>query len=394
MANLKEEIKRRFEEDKVTYETIGAEIKRHRLALSLTLQSVSSTGCSPSYICKIERNQVKPSSKYLKEICKKVNISEDKIDYLLNSKDILIEAVKLHYFKDINKEKEYYEKLEGLDNYRTEIIRLIFSLTNNNLSEASKSISKIWRLISSLNDLDLMIFAGFYGIYKYLVHDYVEGADYLKLALDFNYDIKYFRPLILETLFKITAKIGSRNTYKYYRLILEEKKLYGENLNLDNIHYNLCLYYLAQNDEVEFLNTKIKIANKFYLVNLDVLYNLIYDKKQLNNIDLSKLNDFVRLAYLLKKQIDFNIEEIDKTTLNSESKILLKYLYYKKHDLDEAYNYLIDVAYSQAINKDLYIYAKYYLNEIAFDIARPAKYKNFYKMYLEFAKVSKVVELL
>ena len=95
MANLKEEIKRRFEEDKVTYETIGAEIKRHRLALSLTLQSVSSTGCSPSYICKIERNQVKPSSKYLKEICKKVNISEDKIDYLLNSKDISSHKVRL-----------------------------------------------------------------------------------------------------------------------------------------------------------------------------------------------------------------------------------------------------------------------------------------------------------
>ena len=158
---LKEEITKRFKEDNLNYAAIGAEIKRHRLAMSKTLSSIADENCSVSYLCKIERNQVKPSLKYLNEICKKVNISKSNINYLLNSKEMLLEAIKMFYFKDLTNKEIYEEKIQGLDNYRTEIIRLIFSLISNDLITASKIINKIWRLISSLADFDLMVFAGF-----------------------------------------------------------------------------------------------------------------------------------------------------------------------------------------------------------------------------------------
>lgn len=387
---LKEEITKRFKEDNLNYAAIGAEIKRHRLAMSKTLSSIADENCSVSYLCKIERNQVKPSLKYLNEICKKVNISKSNINYLLNSKELLLEAIKMFYFKDLTNKEIYEEKMQGLDNYRTEIIRLIFSLINNDLITASKIINKIWRLISSLADFDLMVFAGFYGIFKFLTKEYVEAADYLKLALEFNIEVDYFKPTILQYLFKICFIIGSKSIYKYYKLLEEEKIKYGENLSLDEIYYYLCLFYLNNYDDKEFKKNKIKIKNKSFNYNLEVLSNLIF-KTKLENVNIFNLNDYVKILYLLETNDNDLITIIENANLDSDTKIYYKYLYYKKHDLEEAYSFLLNIAYPYAIIKNLYERARYYLNEMINSIFRTNKYKKFFDMYRELDKVYETI---
>lgn len=388
--NLKIEIKKRFKEDIHTYEAIGAEIKRHRLAMSKTLSSIADKNCSISYLCKIERNQVVPSPKYLAEICEKVNITEENIKYLLSSKDLLVEAVKLFFFRDVNGKNKYEESLAGLENYRTEIIRLIFNLTERNLDEALRSISKVWNLMSSLSDLDLMIFAGFYGVYKYLTKEYLEASEYLKLALEFRVEVNYFRPIMLRYLFLISFKIGSKSIYKYYKCLEEEKLKYGENLNLDDVYYHLALYYINSRDENGYNETRLKIASKSLNYNLDILYKLSV-KAEVGEVNLFELDDYTKIIYLLKTSNDNLIEIIDNTNLDSDYKVHFKYLYYKKHDLEEAYNFLLNIAFPYAIVKDIYSKARYYLNEMVNSIFRPNKYKKFFEMYVELDRVLELV---
>ncbi len=390
---LKNEIIRRNKTIKYNYEALGAEIKRHRLALDLTLQSVASDDCSVSYLCKIERNQVKPSSKYLKEICKKVNISEEKISYLLKSHDLLNEAIKYYFFTDVEKEKEYLIRLEGLDNYRSELVRLIFNLNLGNLSAALTAINKIWRLVGSLSDFDLMIFSGFYGIYKFLTKEYVEAFDYLKLALDFSFDINYFKAIILEVLVEVSLTISSPRVYRYYNLLCLEKNKYGENLNLDRINYYMGLYYLKIKDEKMYQETKLKIADKNLIYNLEVMYQ-ITTKQKLNDINEFNLNELTLIPYLLITNKEDLLNKIDKTKLKTEIKMYYKYLYYKSTDLDKAFEFLIDICYPYVILKSHLGLAKFYLKEVAKDIIRPAKYKRFYNMYLDLIGCEEIVEAL
>ncbi len=384
--DLRTEIEKRLKEDNVNYETIGAEIKRHRLAMSKTLSSIADEDCSISYLCKIERNQVKPSLKYLNEICKKVNISKENIDYLLSSKELLIEAVKIFYFKDLEQKDKYTAKLEGLDNYRTEIIRLIFNLTENNIQEAGKCVDKIWSLISSLADFDLMIFAGFYGVYKYMTKEYIEASDYLKLALDFNIEVNYFRVILLMYLFKICYKIGSYRIYKYYKLLENERIQYGENLDLDQIYYYLSLFYLLEDNKKEYDASLLKINNKKYTYNLNILEKLI-NKEEDISANIYDLNDFVKTYYLIYKDSPNVLEEIDNANIDSDEKVHFKYIYLKAHNLEEAYEFLISIAFPYAIVKGLYSKARYYLDEMSNSIHRPNKYKRFFDMYRELERL-------
>lgn len=389
---LKEEIQKRIRENSTNYETIGAEIKRHHLALSKTLQSIASDDCSVSYLCKIERNQVKPSPRYLREICKKVNISEDKMNYLLSSKDLVEEAVKIYYFKNDEEVINHLKSLEGLDNYRIEIVRLIFALTTNDISQASQSISKVWRLISSLADFDLMIFAGFYGVYKYLTKEYVEAADYLKLALDFNFAVPYFKPIILQNLFKVALTTGSKNVYKYYQLLVNEKNNYGENLNLDETNYAMATYYLVNEEESDFRQIKLKIANNIFNYNLDILWSVKHQEKLNADLNLAIISDMTRAFYLLTGDISNYLEELEKMSISAEVKILCKYLYYKKTDLDAAHDFLVEIAYPYVLWKNLFGLTEYFLSEVASEITRPTKYKKFYNMYVDMLDVKRIVE--
>lgn len=391
MNDLKEEIIRRFSSDKTNYEAIGAEIKRHRLAMSKTLQHIADKDCSVSYLCKIERNQVKPSIKYLEEICKKVNITKDNIEYLLSSKNLLLESIKLFYFKDSKAKEKYKESLEGLENYRTELIRLIFNLIDNDFNAAGANISKIWNLISSLNDFDLMVFAGFFGIYKYYIKDYVEGAEYLKLALEFNNEVLYFRPIIYKYLFMICFQIGSKSIYNYYKLLEQERIKYGENLDLDEIYYHLALFYIEEKNEKAYKETKIKVCNKIYSYNLDILYSLSKGHK-IKEIDLISLNDYTKIAYLINTSDENLLETINSSNIDIDSQIYFKYLYLKKHDLEQAYNFLMDIAYPYAVLKDIYHRARYFLNEMIYSIHRPNKYKKFFDMYIELDKTYEAIK--
>ncbi len=378
---MKYEIMKRLEEDDDIYQAIGAEIKQHRLAQSKTLASIADDDFSVSYLCKIERNQIKPSHKFLKEIFAKVNISEDKMDYLLSSKELLINAVRSYYFSDIKLQNEYLTKLEGLDNHRIILIRLIFALTVKDLNLADKCINKLIKLTSSLANLDLMIFSTFYGIYNFYLNNYLEASDYLKLALEYGCEISYLKPIQLGFLFICACKTFSINTAKYYLELERETLKYGGSLKLDKAHYNMAIYYLVLNQKDSYKKTIAKIEKFQTIKSLEMLLQI--DNKNIDKIADYKENDmddltkaYFYIYHLSKKTVDY----IDNLDVDIVLKDYLKYNYLKEVDLESAYNFLQIAFEDSTRNLNGYL-CFYFLEELVNSIFRDNKYKHLTEKY-------------
>ena len=65
---IQQELEKRSQRDDDVYNLIGAEIKRRRVSQSQTLSSIAGDVCSVSYLCKVEKNQLKQNRHMLKEI--------------------------------------------------------------------------------------------------------------------------------------------------------------------------------------------------------------------------------------------------------------------------------------------------------------------------------------
>ncbi len=388
---IKNEIRRRLLDDEDVYQALGAEIKRQRLARSQTLSSIADKNCSVSYLCKIERNQIRPSKKYLKDICEKVNISEEKMKYLLSSKKLLLASVKRFYFEQMQNDKELIEKLEGLDNHRIELIRLIYNCSINNIAAAEVSIKKLVKLTSALAGMDLMILATFYGVYLYKLHNYVEAAEYLKLGIIYNISVPYIKPIQRKYLFECAAKAHSINTGRYYFEYQKELIIYGNTLDIEKIHYEMAYYYLIEEqfELYEFVRNKVLVISDSD--SLDYIYYVMTKNKKMNEIEFEDLNQTAKIFYMLENKIDEAYEYINNSDLPSDEKYFFIYQYYKKVDLEKAYDFLIEVAFSNSICKNMYYQAIYYLDEIANSIHRPNKYKRFFDMYKETSQIRHLV---
>lgn len=79
-------------------------------------------------------------------------------------------------------------------------------------------------------------------------------------------------------------------------------------------------------------------------------------------------------------------------SISAEVKILCKYLYYKKTDLDAAHDFLVEIAYPYVLWKNLFGLTEYFLSEVASEITRPTKYKKFYNMYVDMLDVKRIVD--
>ena len=123
---FKRELKRRGEEvDNTSYEMLGAEIKRLRLKNRQTLSNVAENLCSISYVCKIERAQIKPNKHMLGEIYKRLEAKDEDMNRLFNLKDYIVKSVEWFYTNNTKKFIETDDEIKGLDNYRTMLFKFI-----------------------------------------------------------------------------------------------------------------------------------------------------------------------------------------------------------------------------------------------------------------------------
>lgn len=389
---LLNELRRRINDDSDNYQALGAEIREYRLKQSKTLSSVADSSFSVSYLCKIEKNKVRASNKYLKEICDKFDISEEKVESLLSSRDILLEAVKCFYYNDLKGQNDILFKCEGLDNHRIILIRFICAITQFKIVECENYINKLWKLASSLVDLDLVIFTTFYGIYKYYRGDYIESMDYIKTALEFNINIDFVKPIQYAFLFLDAYRTYSRNIVNYYNKLEYMQLEYGSSLDLEQVHYYMCLYYLNVSQNRNFKKNILKLKDKNRIYSLNIIYKIILHKDF--KADVDELDNLAKCFYLAYNKDSNILSIINNTSLFQFDKLLITYYYYKQTDQLKSIEYLEEVLLPYIINNGISYIGNRLLNELLMSPLKSTKYKHMCDIFLALHNISMEVDSL
>lgn len=281
-------------------EIIGIEIRRKRLELSYTLQGLCFDICSPSYLCKIERNQIQANNYILQEICERVSISSEQQQLLFHSYEVLLESVEAFVKDDIDVLNSFVIKGKGFENYRYRILLFMKYIYDGELYLAKGIYNELVKLLSSMQDIDMLIFSIFSVILEYKEKNYQEALDILNqihgIPMDKNLSILYSKYLYLSS-----AMMLKGDTMFYYYEVEEKYKNMGYYTKLEELHYSLGIYAL-----------KIKSSYVFdYAINL------------LNDLEYKNSLQFLR-AYLEK---DFDtIHQLKDKPLNSFSKYLVQIL--------------------------------------------------------------------
>lgn len=187
-STIEAEMAKRDRVDDTTYGMIGTELKRLRTSQSQTLSSVAGDICSVSYLCKIEKAQMKPNRYMLHQICKKLQLDEPKMDILFELKQNTIDMVHSYYYKDTSKIFSIYSECNEFDNYRSKLICFIYSLYTYELDIASSNAEKLFKLTSVMMSDELAIFMTFYSVLCYYQENYTEAIENLKYIIKQPYE--------------------------------------------------------------------------------------------------------------------------------------------------------------------------------------------------------------
>ncbi len=384
-----EEMIRRGKEDFNTYSLIGTELKRVRTSQSQTLSSVASDLCSVSYLCKVEKAQLKPNRYMLNEICKRLNLSSPKLNLLFELKDKLSDSVDYFYHKNNEKLTKLYEDCKDFDNYRSKLISLIYYVYFYKLEEAEKVTKELVKITNVMSEDELSIFMVFYSYIRYYEEDYIETLDNIKIlsnsyALEENL-AKIASLLCLFCYVKLNSPMMLLHSQRLLDVFLKKSEYH----QAEYVRY-LQIYYMILNDMIDsaykefdyitnpiykktlefFFAIKSNNLNKFE--NFDdlrpfakLIYTSIYNRK--NYIDV-----FTKMDKYLGYDCDFSFNITNYLVLSDD-----------EERLDELVNIIIPNI-AQTKNQ---VEKNYFLNELCRLCSKTGRYKLFTKSYDELNEV-------
>lgn len=383
---FKRELKRRGEEvDNTSYEMLGAEIKRLRLKNRQTLSNVAENLCSISYVCKIERAQIKPNKHMLGEIYKRLEAKDEDMNRLFNLKDYIVKSVEWFYTNNTKKFIETDDEIKGLDNYRTMLFKFIYSIYNKDLVTASKLLNEIYKIANILTNAELYIFMFFASLMSYYNEDYVFVVENLKLieSLDENNILgilSYF--YVFKAYFKMNNPLclvyGEKLSDYFFKTLQYEQ---GE-----EIKYYISLYKLW-NDMGQSLGKEIgMLKNKKYRVSLDFYSKIIQQKYRVKDFVNKKqyLTPFAELLFLyLTKSKDYFNKYIE---LDNNKEFELEYshniaYYLSLNDVDEQLNEIIKFIIPNIVLTKNNLEKKFFMDATYKSVIQTGKYKLFLTIY-------------
>ena len=382
---FKNELKRRGEVDKTTLAMVGAEMKRLRLKNNKTLSSIAENLCSVSYVCKIERAQIKPNKHMLGEIFKRLDVSDSDVKSLFDLKDFIFDSVTWFYNKNENKFIDVLNKIKELDNYRTTLFKFIYSVYVKDLVKANLLLNEIYKIANILTNPELYIFMFFASVLYFYEEDYLTVINNLKLIANLD-EGNLLGILSYYYMFKAYLKMNNpmcltygENLSNFYFKILDFDK--GE-----EIKYLLCVYKIWNGmgelvyKEINYLkNKQYKTTLDFYIRVQTPRFNI---KKFINKIDM--VTPFARfiLMYLNKDKRFFKeFIEYDKSN-NFELEYSYNILsYLSLTDENERINELLKCIFPNIECTRNTLEKKFFLNQLCDISLNTGRYKLFCSVY-------------
>lgn len=288
---LRNELEKRRQKNDDVYRIIGTELKRSRTKQSHTLSYVADDVCSVSYLCKIEKNQLKPNRYLLRELCKKLNIDAPKISTLFELKELLKKVTELFYREDMEELELIFQKCNCFDNYKSKLIDFIYYLSQRKIYDAIELSTELLKITNLMQESELNLFILFYSILKFYQEEYLEALDHL-LLLEIPENSQSQKYICDYYIFCCYFKLNHPFTLLYAEKLIQFCIRNLQIEKLGNIHYILGLYYLinecypACEKELDSLKSEQYWSLKF-----------LYDYK---TNQLKSVNDYVLLRPFAK----------------------------------------------------------------------------------------------
>lgn len=380
-----EEMKRRGKEDNNTYSMIGTELKRVRTSQAQTLSSVAGDLCSVSYLCKVEKAQLKPNRYMLNEICKKLNLSSPKLDLLFELKDKLNIAVKLFYLKRDEDLLSLYEECKGLDNYRSKLIALIYLVYNYRLEEAQEIVKELVKITNVMHEDELSIFMVFYSYIKYYEESYNETIDNIRVLSNHSTLEENLAKIASLLCLKCYIKTNSSMTLVHCQKLLDLFLKTSEYNQAEYIRY-LQSFYMITNDMLECAYKEYTyISNPIFKNTLEFYFDLKSNTLKKKSAYHS-LRPFASLIYtaLFEREnyldvfinMDKNLGYDCDFSLNIANYLTLT-------DDEEKCEEIVDIIIPNIVQTQNQMESRFFLTEFCRICLETGRYKNFCKAYFD-----------
>ena len=359
------EIRKKVHDDK--YGIIGVEIKNRRKNKAQTLEALSSQVCSKSYLCKIEKNKIDPNKAFLREICSRLELSDDKVDFLFDLKEIVIDTIKAFIIDDKDYIAYAVEHGKGFKNYRYTIIKFINYLTIKDMDNASIIYKELLKIISNMSDFDLNIFALFSAIlslYKFEFRSALDDIEFMDLSsMDIN--LRVLKSIVE---FEIHFAMNSYDTPIYYS---ELKKLLfdiGYYTLINKIEYIMGLYFIKNRCDHSIKRLLDRISDKRILESLKC-FKMFMENDYLS---LSELNDsYLNTFALCLKKISMHDDNI-KVFIEANKKDYYRYDYdqdFLEYLLldngNDKYEYIINIGLPNASRREDGFMGQFFIYELS-----------------------------
>ncbi|GEM_PF-851816 len=284
------------------YQGIGISIKKKRLELNLTQESLAKGICSNTYISKIENNAIVVNKENLYLIMERMKLPLDAIGFPEEMIDILEKS--LYYFvrKDV---KGYQDLFNSIAKYEYGILifiaRLGYHVLIGDFISAKPLYKEMYRYLSSLEEYGIMVFVIYACWYNITISDY-ECAKNLYFMAE---KIAFF----------------NEDTKSMYALL--QYVIFG-NIQLFTIARNG--FDLAKNHFME-TNNLARIAELMVYKNIFHLFNNNQERVDFEKDQLKYLTSYQNNYYLMLLSVDDKKPEIYWDLFDKDERYYIDYLY-------------------------------------------------------------------
>ncbi len=189
MKKVKREIERRNGEVHKFYEgSVGEIIRRARIELNLTQETVAKGICSNTYISKLENNQIIANRYCLGLIMERVKVPYSVIDLPKQMISDLTKALQYYIRHDVEQYKELVECHAKYDfGVIIQIIRFGYAILSEEIEVATQMNRELYHYFSSMDDYAFSVFLLFSVDFHHLNQDYKEAKFILDLSQNFHH---------------------------------------------------------------------------------------------------------------------------------------------------------------------------------------------------------------
>lgn len=390
---IQQALKQKDRKDNDIYEMIGAELKRKRTTQSKTLSYVAGDVCSVSYLCKVEKNQLKPNQWMLKEICKKLNIESPKMNILFELNELLDSCVRAFATNNMAVIEEIFHKCQTFDNYKSLLIQLIYHIKKYQFYEAQKIAQNLMKITKEMREKELTVFVAFFAILNFYEENYTEAIDNL-LSLTAVGKDPSISMLMNYYLFLSYFKLNHPFTLKYGQILIET--LFQSSLmkEIQWVRYYIGLYQAKNGFLTEAEEELRHLKNTEYYDSLKLILDLENHQlpKQNNNMNL---RPFMKLVWIHLSKPDQYFDFLHQLSDHDEysadyNRNLISY--WALSTDEERFQEIVDVYIPNVMRTKNGYDRMFFLKELCRFSFQFGKYKAFAKAYLSLTE--EVVNLI